>query len=82
MQLSSNELMLCVLVGLILVSAFFSGSETALMAVDHRLLGAVRKGDRAALRVQKMLRRPDRLLGVILLGNTFSNLLAPQWLHW
>jgi len=59
---------------LILVSAFFSGSETGMMALNrYRLRHLARQGHRAAMRVEKMLKRPDRLLGVILIGNNFVN---------
>lgn len=62
---------------LILLSAFFSGSETGLMTLNRyrmrHLAGAKHKG---ALRAQKLLERPDRLIGLILLGNNFINILA------
>ncbi len=62
---------------LILVSAFFSGSETAMMAINrYRLRHLARKGQVSAVRVARLLQRPDRLLGVILIGNTFANILA------
>jgi len=62
---------------LIVLSAFFSGSETALMTLNrYRLQHLVKEGHRGALRAQKLLRRPDRLIGLILLGNNFVNILA------
>ncbi len=62
---------------LVVVSAFFSSSETAMMSLNrYRLRSLARKGDRRAKRVSRLLQRPDRLLGVILLGNTFANILA------
>jgi len=62
---------------LILLSGFFSCSETAMMSLNrYRLRSRVRQGDLRAKRVAELLRRPDRLLGVILLGNTFANILA------
>lgn len=65
------------LVLLVLLSAFFSGSETGMMAVNrYRLRHLMRKSHQQAIRVLKLLERPDRLLGVILIGNTFSNILA------
>ncbi len=65
------------LVFLILLSAFFSASETAMMALNrYRLKHLVRQGHKKALKAQNLLKRPDRLLGVILLGNTFSNIFA------
>ncbi|MCB1587896.1 MAG: DUF21 domain-containing protein, partial [Xanthomonadales bacterium] len=62
---------------LLLCSAFFSGSETALMAINrYRLLHLAREGNRGAILAQKLLEQPDRLIGVILLGNNFVNILA------
>lgn len=76
-----SEVPLSVLFGalglLILLSAFFSGSETALMTVNrYRLQHLAKKRHRGAVRVQRLLRRPDRLIGLILLGNNFANILA------
>ncbi|MFZ4791439.1 MAG: HlyC/CorC family transporter [Candidatus Competibacteraceae bacterium] len=69
---------LCVaLVVLIGCSAFFSGSETGLMTMNrYRLRHRAKAGDKAAQRVGRLLERPDRLIGLILLGNTFVNILA------
>ena len=65
------------LVLLLIISAFFSGAETALMALNrYRLLHRVKAGHPGAIRAQKLLRRPDRLIGLILLGNCFANILA------
>ncbi|MFN3919181.1 MAG: CNNM domain-containing protein, partial [Methylohalobius sp.] len=62
---------------LILLSAFFSGSETALMALNrYRLQHLVKQKHKSAIRAQKLLERPDRLIGLILLGNNFVNILA------
>jgi len=62
----------------ILCSAFFAGSETALMALNrYRLRHLARhKGHRGAQRATRLLERPDRLLGLILLGNLLVNNLA------
>lgn len=66
-----------VLVLLILLAAFFSCAETALMAVNrYRLRHKARLRKRYAIRLLHLLKRPDRLLGVILIGNTFANILA------
>ncbi|MBW5802607.1 HlyC/CorC family transporter [Coxiella endosymbiont of Ornithodoros amblus] len=65
------------LVLLIFLSAFFSGSETGMMALNrYRLRHLARKGHVKAKCVLTLLKRPDRLLGVILIGNTFANILA------
>ena len=64
---------------LFLLSAFFSGSETALMSINrYRLAHLARQGDRRARRVMKLLRTPDRLIGLILFGNNFTNILIAQ----
>jgi len=66
-----------VLAFLIVLSAFFSGSETGLMTLNrYRLRHLVRARHRGAVRAQKLLERPDRLIGLILLGNNFVNILA------
>ncbi|WP_455234456.1 HlyC/CorC family transporter [Thiogranum longum] len=62
---------------LIILSAFFSGSETGLMTLNrYRLRHLARAGHAGANRAQKLLERPDRLIGLILLGNNFVNILA------
>ena len=66
-----------ILAVLILCSAFFSGSETSMISLNkHRLKHLAEEGNRPAKRALKLLTRPDRLLGVILLGNNFVNILA------
>jgi Mg2+/Co2+ transporter CorB len=63
---------------LLLISAFFSSAETSLLSFNrYRLRHLVRKKNRKAILVDKLLQRPDRLLSVILVGNTFANTLAP-----
>ena len=62
---------------LVIISAYFSGSETAMMALNrYRLRHLAKKGHRGARRASKLLERPDRLLGVILIGNNFVNFSA------
>ncbi len=62
---------------LILLSGFFSGSETGLMAINkYRLRHLANKGHRGAKLAQKLLHSPDRLIGLILLGNNLVNILA------
>lgn len=69
--------LLSALVGLIALSAFFSGSETGMMALNrYRLRHLHDQGHRGARRATKLLERPDRLIGLILLGNNFVNILA------
>jgi len=56
---------------LLVLSAFFSIAETAMMAFNrYRLKHLVARGDSGALRVAELLKRTDRLLGGILIGNT------------
>ncbi|MDP1927519.1 MAG: HlyC/CorC family transporter [Thiobacillus sp.] len=63
-----------VLAILLLTSAFFSASETAMMAINrYRLRHAADTGHRGAMRAQALLDRTDKLLGVILLGNNLVN---------
>jgi Mg2+/Co2+ transporter CorB len=65
------------LVVLIVLSGFFSGSETALMALNrYRLRHLARAKHAGAVRAARLLERPDRLIGLILLGNNFVNILA------
>jgi Mg2+/Co2+ transporter CorB len=62
------------LVLLLILSAFFSIAETAMMALNRlRLRHLVREGSRGARLAQALLDRTDRLLGVILLGNNLVN---------
>ncbi len=65
------------LVLLILLSGFFSGSETALLTLNrYRLRHLAKEGNRGAKLAQRLLKRPDKLIGLILLGNNFVNILA------
>ena len=65
------------LVVLLLLSAFFSGSETALMSLNrYKLRHKARAGHRGARIAEKLLQRPDRLIGLILLGNNAVNISA------
>ena len=73
----SNTALFVSLVILIIISAFFSAAETALMAVNrYRLRHLAKSNHRTAQLVSRLLERPDRLLSVILLGNTFANIMA------
>jgi len=66
-----------ILVVLLVCSAFFSGSETSMMAINrYRLNALVRKGNRSAKLVNHLLARVDKLLGSILFGNTLVNVAA------
>lgn len=73
----STHYLVLLLIVLLILSAFFSGAETGMMAINrYRLRHLARKGQLSAKRVVKLLKRPDRLLGVVLLGNTFMNIFA------
>ncbi|MFV2035251.1 MAG: HlyC/CorC family transporter, partial [Halocynthiibacter sp.] len=62
---------------LLLLSAFFSGSETALMSLNrYQLRHKARQGHHGAQVAERLLKRPDRLLGLILLGNNLVNIMA------
>jgi len=62
---------------LLLLSAFFSGSETALVSLNrYQLRHKAREGHRGARLADKLLQRPDRLIGLILLGNNLVNFSA------
>ena len=64
---------------LLLMSAFFSGSETALMSLNrYRLRHLKEQGHRGAVLASKLLDQPDRLIGLILIGNNFVNILITQ----
>ena len=59
------------------MSAFFSGSETSMMAINrYRLKHLVKEKNKSAKRVSRLLERTDRLLGVILIGNNFTHTLS------
>ena len=65
-----TSVLLFVIVVLTFVSAYFASSETAMMKLNpYRLKNLVRKKHRGARKANRLLRRQDRLLGVILIGN-------------
>lgn len=66
-----------ILVILILISGYFSGTETGMVSVNrYKLRHLAQSGDRGAKRVSKLLERPDRLIGLILIGNNLVNIAA------
>ena len=76
-----TDIPLGVLVGalifLIFLSAFFSAAEIGMMTLNrYRMRHQAESGRRSARIASKLLERPDRLLGVILLGNNFANIAA------
>ena len=65
------------LISLLILSAFFSGSETGMMAANKiKLKNLSKKSDSGAKRALKLLKKPDLLLATILVGNNFANILA------
>ena len=71
------SMLFSILIFLILVSGFFSGSETGLMSLNrYRLRHLADKKNKGAVRAFRLLQKPDKLIGLILLGNNFVNILA------
>lgn len=55
---------------MVVISAYFSGSETGMMTLNrYRLRHMAKQGNRSAKRVEKLLRKPDRLISLVLIGN-------------
>jgi len=70
--------MFCALAALLLLAAFFAGSETALMSLNrYRLKARAKTGNRGARLAEALLARPDRLIGLILLLSTVVNVVTP-----
>jgi len=61
---------------LLILSAFFSSSETALMTLNRLRLKNLAKTSKGAKLAQNLLEEPDRLIGLILIGNNFINITA------
>ncbi|MFT6269144.1 MAG: Mg2+/Co2+ transporter CorB [Alphaproteobacteria bacterium] len=77
MNAIDTSTLLIVLGVLILLSAYFSSSETGLMSLNrYRLKHLANEGKAGAKRVEKLLKRPDRLIGLILIGNNLVNIAA------
>ena len=76
MHFSTGTLLL-ILFLMLFVSAFFAGSEIGIMSLNrYRLHYLVKKKHKNALRVNQLLKRPDRFLSVVLIGNTLGNIVA------
>ena len=77
MEETSLTVLLGILILLILMSAYFSSSETAMMALNrYRLRHLIKHNHRGAIRAGKLLEKPDRLIGIILIGNNLVNFIA------
>jgi len=73
----STGILFALLACLIVISGYFSGSETGMMSLNrYRLKHLANTGHKGAKRVEKLLNRPDRLIGLILIGNNLVNILA------
>tara|TARA_R110000824_G_scaffold52692_4_gene146196 strand:- start:131446 stop:132735 length:1290 start_codon:yes stop_codon:yes gene_type:complete len=73
----SLESLFGILLFLIIASGYFSSSETSMMALNrYRLRHLVKHHHKGAIRASKLLEQPDRLIGIILIGNNFVNILA------
>ena len=74
---ASLGLLFSILAALIFLSAFFSSSETGMMSLNrYRLKHLQKNNHHGAIRAGKLLARPDRLIGLILIGNNLVNILA------
>ncbi|BAJ00923.1 HlyC/CorC family transporter [Shewanella violacea] len=77
MDAISTSSLLIILIVLLIISAYFSGSETAMMTLNrYRLKHLASSGHKGAQRAMKLLDRPDKLIGLILIGNNLVNILA------
>ncbi|MGF1872938.1 HlyC/CorC family transporter [Photobacterium indicum] len=73
----STGVLFSLLILLLIISGYFSGSETGMMSLNrYKLRHLANQGHRGAKRVEKLLSRPDRLIGLILIGNNLVNILA------
>ncbi|MFY8349962.1 HlyC/CorC family transporter [Pseudoalteromonas sp. SSM20] len=77
MDAISTSTLFIILGVLILLSAYFSSSETGMMSLNkYRLRHLEKEHHKGAKRVSKLLQRPDRLIGLILIGNNLVNIAA------
>lgn len=77
MEHISTTALIVTLVVMVVISAYFSGSETGMMTLNrYRLRHLAKQGNHAARRVEKLLHKPDRLISLVLIGNNLVNILA------
>ncbi len=77
MEHVSTSTLLIILVIMVIVSAYFSASETGMMTMNrYRLRHLAKQGNRSARRVEALLRHPEQLISLILIGNNLVNILA------
>ena len=73
----SLGILLGAILGLLVLSAFFSGSETALTAVSKvRIKHLAENGDERAMIIERLISKRDYLISTLLLGNSLVNILA------
>ncbi|HEM8865974.1 TPA: DUF21 domain-containing protein [Providencia stuartii] len=73
----STGTLIIILIVLIIMSAYFSASETGMMTLNrYRLKHLAKQGNLSAKRVEKLLRHPDKLISLILIGNNLINIVA------
>jgi CBS domain containing-hemolysin-like protein len=66
-----------IIVFMIFISAFFSGSEMALVSIDRALIAdKARKGDKRAKVLEELLKKPDDVISAIVIGNNIVNIFA------
>src|SRR5215207_34392 len=71
------SVVLAAIVVLLVLSAFFNASETALTAASRaRMHSLEQEGDSRARLVNRLLQQPERMIGAVLLGNTLVDILA------
>ncbi|MFS1563360.1 MAG: CNNM domain-containing protein [Candidatus Arsenophonus phytopathogenicus] len=77
MEQVSTSTLIIILIVMIILSAYFSASETGMMTLNrYRLRHLAKHGHQAARRVESLLKQPDHLISVILIGNNLINILA------
>ncbi|PHM48061.1 HlyC/CorC family transporter [Xenorhabdus miraniensis] len=77
MEHVSTGTLIIILIVMVFVSAYFSASETSMMTINrYRLRHLAKQGSNSARRVESLLRHPDRLISLILIGNNLINILA------
>ncbi|RUT66456.1 magnesium/cobalt efflux protein [Morganella morganii] len=77
MEHVSTSTLIIILILLVIISAYFSASETGMMTINrYRLRHQAKQGNRSARRVERLLEKPERLLSLILIGNNLVNIVA------
>lgn len=77
MEQVSTSTLIIILIVMVILSAYFSASETGMMTLNrYRLRHLAKHGHQAARRVESLLKQPDRLISLILIGNNLINILT------